>query len=81
MEADHIGLMLMAKACYFPYEAVAFWRMAKDYGVQEETTREKYRTHPPHEIRLEYIDKVAYPLAMIEFEKSGCGRKWDDYFN
>jgi predicted Zn-dependent protease len=43
-EADYIGLMMMAQACYDPREAVAFWaRMDKAQKVQPP---EWISTHP-----------------------------------
>lgn len=43
-EADHIGLMLMAAACYDPKAAIGFWeRMEK---LDKETPPEWLSTHP-----------------------------------
>lgn len=46
-EADHIGLMMMAEACYDPREAVGFWRRMnalKEMGGRE--VPEMLSTHP-----------------------------------
>jgi metalloendopeptidase OMA1, mitochondrial len=43
-EADYIGLMMMAEACYDPREALAFWeRMQR---IQQEEPPEWMSTHP-----------------------------------
>lgn len=56
-EADHIGLILMAKAGYDPESAVGFWqRMAKASGGGPASPLDKYlRTHPPDEQRVSDI--------------------------
>lgn len=55
-EADHIGLILMAKAGYDPAQAVPFWeRMSKSAGG--DGTPEFLRTHPADAKRIEDIKK------------------------
>lgn len=59
-EADHIGLVLMAKAGYDPREAVPFWeRMSKTGG----RTIEFLSTHPAPESRVADIQSLI-PEAM-----------------
>jgi metalloendopeptidase OMA1, mitochondrial len=54
-EADHIGLILMAKAGYDPREAVAFWeRMEK---ADRAATNEFLSTHPGSETRVQQIEE------------------------
>lgn len=56
-EADHIGLILMAKAGYEPGAAVPFWgRMAQAAGGKD-STPEFLRTHPSDDKRIAEIEK------------------------
>ena len=43
-EADYIGLMMMAEACYDPHEALGFWRRMDAYTMGEPP--EIISTHP-----------------------------------
>lgn len=53
-EADHIGLILMAKAGYDPKDAIAFWeRMEKSSGGKGPP--EYLSTHPNHGTRIQQI--------------------------
>jgi len=55
-EADHIGLILMARAGYDPRQAIPFWeRMAKQEGHQQPL--EFLSTHPATQNRMEDIIK------------------------
>jgi len=66
-EADHIGLMYMAKAGYDPREAVDFWsRMAASSGEQPP---EFLSTHPSHETRVADLNRLM-PEALQAFEAS-----------
>ncbi|GKT45136.1 mitochondrial metalloendopeptidase OMA1 [Colletotrichum spaethianum] len=72
-EADYIGLMLMAEACYDPREAVAFWQrmdMAAKRGHAEEAP-ELLSTHPSNEHRIEKY-KQWMPKAVEKWEASDC---------
>ena len=66
-EADHIGLILMAKAGYDPSTAVTFWeRMSK---IQQGGTPPVYlSTHPSDETRIAQIKKWL-PEAMTYYNK------------
>ena len=68
-EADHLGLVFMAKAGYDPNVAVAFWeRMAKMKSGQ--SPPEFLSTHPSDETRIREI-KEWMPEAMKYYNPSG----------
>ena len=56
LEADHVGLIYMARAGYDPDAAVGFWqRMAA--GKEEGSTIEEFAsTHPSNRARIEQIE-------------------------
>jgi predicted Zn-dependent protease len=58
-EADHIGLILMAKAGYDPATAVGFWtRMSQQKGAGGGGGLERYlSTHPPDVQRIKDIQR------------------------
>ncbi len=65
-EADHIGLVLMAKAGYDPREAITFWeRMAKAGGGKKPP--EFLSTHPADEKRIAKI-KQWIPEALTYYK-------------
>lgn len=67
-EADHIGLLLMAKAGYDPREAVNFWKrmQAKSGG---KAPPEFLSTHPADEKRIKQIEDWM-PEALKYYEES-----------
>ena len=68
-EADHLGLVFMAKAGYDPNVAVTFWeRMAKMKSGQ--SPPEFLSTHPSDETRIKEI-KGWMPEAMEYYNSSG----------
>ncbi len=67
-EADHIGLILMARAGYDPHGALAFWqRMASAGGG---SPPEFLATHPSHGTREQQIE-AWLPEAMRYYEAAG----------
>jgi len=56
-EADHIGLIYMARAGYDPKEAVAFWQRFMDYNNQHggSSTPTFLRTHPLDAVRIKQL--------------------------
>lgn len=65
-EADHIGLIYMARAGYDPHEAVTFWQnMDKLSGGQ--APPEYLSTHPSGETRIRQIQEWM-PEALEEYE-------------
>ncbi len=56
-EADHIGLILMAKAGYDPHEAVEFWKRMEQGAKEPQSPLAKYvSTHPSHDDRIRAIN-------------------------
>jgi predicted Zn-dependent protease len=55
-EADHIGLILMAKAGYEPGGAVEFWKRMAGAAGGKDATPEFLRTHPADDKRIKAIE-------------------------
>jgi predicted Zn-dependent protease len=55
-EADHIGLILMAKAGYDPHKAVEFWKRMQAEGAKGGKPPEFLSTHPSDERRIAQIE-------------------------
>jgi predicted Zn-dependent protease len=74
-EADHIGLIYMARAGYDPKEAIAFWQRFMEYNRQQSSGKTpgmfaKYlSTHPLDEVRIADLKKLL-PEADAEFAKT-----------
>lgn len=66
-EADHIGLLLMAKAGYDPREALDFWQRMSQAGGKK--TSDFLSTHPGHETRQSDIQRWL-PEAIEIYERS-----------
>lgn len=56
-EADHIGLIYMAKAGYDPREAVKFWQRMEKAAEGSANPPEFLSTHPGHETRISNLQK------------------------
>jgi len=69
-EADHIGLLYMARAGYNPEEAIRFWQHFRDYNQQ--AGRDEgwtfLRTHPVDNDRIKAL-QAQLPKAMQEYRK------------
>lgn len=71
-EADYIGLMMMAEACYDPREAVTFWeRMDRVHQQLGTEPPEFLSTHPSNQHRIERITGWL-PKAMAKRDTSDC---------
>lgn len=71
-EADYIGLMIMAEACYDPREAITLW--GRMHRVQQQLGKEPpefVSTHPSNQHRIETITKWL-PEALEKREESDC---------
>ena len=66
-EADHIGLLYMARAGYDPKEAIAFWQRM-DEQVGKSLPSEFLSDHPSHNTRIGQI-QMWMPEAQQEFVK------------
>ncbi len=72
LEADHIGLILMAKAGYDPREAIAFWQRmsAQDAkGGGGKRPPEFLSTHPLDEVRIRRLE-LEMPEALEYYHPS-----------
>ncbi len=67
-EADHIGLIYMARAGYDPREAISFWKRMEALGGGQ-APPEWLSTHPSHETRIQDLEKWM-PDALREYEAS-----------
>ncbi|GJN70797.1 hypothetical protein PLIIFM63780_002611 [Purpureocillium lilacinum] len=71
-EADYIGLMMMAEACYDPRAAVGFWqRMEAIQRSGGQEVPEMLSTHPSNEHRIAKIHEWL-PEAMKKRGESDC---------
>ena len=71
-EADYMGLIYAARACYNPREAPELWkRMGAASGGKAPS--EFMSTHPAHETRITNLNNWM-PEALAEYEKY-CGKK------
>lgn len=80
-EADHIGMIYMARAGYDPREAVKFWQRFDDEKKKKGFKMPAFlSTHPSDEKRVEKLTELL-PIAMKEYEsaknKYGKGRTLD----
>lgn len=74
-EADHLGLMLMAKAGYDPSAALNFWSKASEvFGSEHGSVGAFFSTHPGHEDRLDEL-RAALPVAMLYYNEAKVKRK------
>lgn len=65
-EADHIGLILMAKAGYDPHSAIDFWKKMQEKNGAN--APEFLSTHPIAQSRIDNI-KILLPEALTYYDK------------
>lgn len=73
-EADYIGLMTMARACYNPNESVKVWERMSNYekrSIGRGQPLEFLSTHPASERRINNMNKWI-PKAREIFEQNDC---------
>ncbi|KAI2640237.1 peptidase family M48-domain-containing protein [Xylaria nigripes] len=68
-EADYIGLMMMAEACYDPRQALGFWERMK--WSQQGEPPEWLSTHPSNNNRIQKIQEWM-PKALDRMRESDC---------
>lgn len=70
LEADHLGLLYMARAGYDPRQAIAFWQRFQDYGRSRGgRPPELLSTHPLDSSRIANLDRLL-PQALAEYERA-----------
>lgn len=71
LEADHLGLVYMARAGYDPHEAVAFWQRFKGYSEKHGGGKppEFLSTHPVDDKRIAQLQELM-PQATAEYQKA-----------
>jgi len=70
-EADHLGLIYMARAGYDPHEAVEFWKRFSAYNKQHGGGRplEFLSTHPLDERRIAQLQELL-PQVLPDYQKA-----------
>lgn len=75
-EADHVGLMLMASACYDPTEAPRFWRafseLLADEDDDEEFDLDWFSTHPSNKKREQALEALVDVALEHQRTSSWC---------
>lgn len=81
-EADFIGLMIMAKSCYDPQEAVGVWERMEALDQKQGAIPQWYSTHPSNANRIEKMTSWL-PEAEDARSESGCAITlgYSDAFN
>jgi predicted Zn-dependent protease len=72
MEADSLGLMLMAKAGYDPRAAISFWKKFATHGSRPP---EFLSTHPDPGNRIANLQRLM-PQALALYKQSRSGRRY-----
>ena len=72
-EADHVGLIYMARAGYDPHAAVEFWQRFSDYNAKNggDKTPNLLRTHPVDAVRIKQLQDWM-PDAMQQYSGRGA---------
>lgn len=75
LEADHIGLFIMARAKYDPRAALSFWKKLKnDPKFNSNNTLEFLSTHPATDTRIVELEKLM-PLALRLYRGKEINKK------
>lgn len=74
-EADHLGLLIMARAGYDPHGSVSFWNRAEQiFGSGDSSVGAFFSTHPASADRMKAIQE-AMPYAEKLYAESGRAGK------
>ncbi len=74
-EADHMGLIYMARAGYDPQGAVEFWRRFAAYNNKEGGSKLQFlSTHPVDATRIKQL-QAELPQAMAEYQKAQAQKR------
>ena len=69
-EADHLGLIYMARAGYDPRQAIEFWKRMAAYSKQHGSQPIQFlSTHPLDDVRIKQL-QADLPKAMAEYQKT-----------
>jgi predicted Zn-dependent protease len=70
LEADHLGVLYMARAGYEPREALAFWKRFAEYNKKHGSEKQVafLSTHPLDDQRIRQIEGLI-PQAEMEYRK------------
>ena len=68
-EADHLGLIYMAKAGYDPRAAISFWQRMDQAARGRAGPPQFLSTHPSHETRIKQIEEWV-PEALLYYQTS-----------
>ena len=86
-EADHIGLLMMAEACYNPQAAVELWQRMQQFEKSKRgqgAPPQILSTHPASENRMRVLEGLQQEAQAHASEK-GCGaglsQQMDDFKN
>lgn len=79
-EADYIGLLLMARACYNPEESIKLWHRMSDMSAKEAIAISLLSTHPSNSARIEKL-RSWLPEARKLFFASECQNELFYSFN
>ena len=71
-EADHIGLIYMARAGYDPQESIRFWQRMENTGGAQPP--EFLSTHPSHGTRIQQLESWM-PKALEEYNRAPHAEK------
>jgi len=72
-EADHVGLLYMARAGYDPREAVKFWQRFRAHNKGRKKPLEFLSTHPHDETRIAALKRMI-PGALQEYKRAKARR-------